>query len=121
MHWAQEVQYGPREGRQLQVGWEDLGHGVGVLHAGHLHGALLVPSADTIIRPTDEETETQQASASVQGPVASHGAGPCHPQHSRPRWEPGGWVESVMPVDLGSLGAKPLFLLWEWGVGQRGP
>lgn len=94
MHWAQEVQYGPREGRQLLGGGEDLGHGVGVRHAGHLHSVLLVPSADTIIRPTDEETETQQGSASVPCPTASHGWGLCHPQHAAQAWggsPEGGW------------------------------
>lgn len=85
MHWAQEVQYGPREGRQLLGGGGTWVMGSGVLHAGHLHSVLLVPSADTTICPTDEETETQQGSTSVQCPTASHSWGLCHSQHSSPR------------------------------------
>lgn len=78
MHWAQEVQHGPREGGQ----WWGLGSWTGVLHAGHLRG--LFPSTDTIAQPTDEETETQQGST----PCPVMPGGPVT-QHSSPRHEVG--------------------------------
>lgn len=81
MHWAQEVQYGPREGRQLRGEGRSWVMGSGVLHAGHLPSVLLAPSHTH----TDEETETQQGSTSVRCPTASHGGGLCHPRRSSPR------------------------------------
>lgn len=53
MHWAQEVQHGPYEGRQLR-GAQVMGSGS--LRAGRLHNVLLFPSTNTITRPTDEGT-----------------------------------------------------------------
>lgn len=111
MHWAQEVQYGPREGRQL-LGWGELGSwGQGCCTLGtstvfSWYPQLIQQSALQMRKP--RPSRAQPLSGAPQPVTAGGSATPSTAAPGMGR-EPGGWVESVMSMDLRSLGAKPLF------------